>query len=92
MKKVILLTSLLILGLSFNSFAAAGRAKDEFEFFLVFVGFLLFILFLLNGVDYMKKNGKTIIHNSKSFLNHKINFILNNLNKMKSDNFDIAHL
>jgi hypothetical protein len=91
MKKEILLTTAMLLGLSFNSFAAAGRAKDEFEFLLVMVGLLLFILGLLNSIDYLKKNGKTIINNTRSFLNRKITSIRNYHNKMKSDYFDMAY-
>ena len=91
MKKEMLIIVALFLGLSFNSFAATGNANDGLEFLLIIVGFLLIILGLLHGVDYLKKNGKTIILTAVSFLNQKVTLLRNYLKKVKSDYFDISY-
>ena len=79
--KVIALLSVL----SFKSYARTGTASDELEFLLAIVGLLLIILGLLNGIDYMKKNGKTIIYKSISFLNKKVTLIRNYINKVNAN-------
>ena len=84
MNKEKLIVLALLSVLSFNAYARTGIASDEIEFFLAIFGLLLIILMLLNGIDYLKKNGKTIIHKSISFLNEKITFLRNYINKVKS--------
>ena len=91
MKKELFVTTLLLLGFSFKSFAGTGRVDDGIEFFLFILGILLIVLFLLNGFDYMKKNGKMLLKNTKSFLNRNITLIGNFLNKIKSEFIDIAY-
>ena len=91
MKNKVSILIILVLGLSFKCFAATGNASDGFEFILVIVGLLLIILGLLQGVDYLKKNGKTILYKSLSSLNKKITLIRNHLNEIKSNYFDISY-
>jgi sulfite exporter TauE/SafE len=88
MKKGVLIIMALHLGVSFKSYAATGNANDGLEFFLVFAGLLLIILGLLNGADYLQKNGKTMISKAMSFLKEKITLLKAFLNKVKSDYFD----
>jgi hypothetical protein len=90
MKKEKLIAIALLLVLSFKSYARTGIASDEFEFLLAIVGLLLFILGLLNGIDYTKKNGKTIIYKSISFLHEKVALLRNYIIKVKSDYFDVS--
>lgn len=90
MKKEKLIVIALLSVLSFKSYAGTGTASDEFEFLLAILGLLLIILGLLYGIDYMKKNGKTIIYKSISFLNEKVTLLRNYVNKVKSDYFDVS--
>ncbi len=91
MKKEMLIMIALLLGVSFKSFAGTGNANGGLEFLLVIVGLLLIILGILNGVDYLQKNGKTMISNSMSFLMKKISLLRDYLNKVKSDYFDLSY-
>ncbi|NQU32827.1 MAG: hypothetical protein HQ521_06295 [Bacteroidetes bacterium] len=91
MKKEMLIMIALLLGVSFKSFAGTGNANGGLEFLLVIIGLLLIILGLLNGVDYLQKNGKTMIHKAMSFLKKKITLLRNYLNKVKSDYFDVSY-
>ena len=90
MKKEVLIIAL-ILGVSFKSFAGTGNANDGIEFLAIIVGLLLIILGLLNGVDYLQKNGKTMIYKALSFLKEKITLLRNYLNKVKSNYFDLSY-
>jgi len=87
-EKLIVITLLSVL--PFKSYARTGTASDELEFLLAIVGLLLIILGLLNGIDYMKKNGKTIIYKSISFLKEKITLFRNYINKENSNYFDVS--
>jgi hypothetical protein len=91
MKKEMLIIITLFLGVSFKSFAGTGNAKGAIGFFLIIAGLLLIILGLIIGVDYLKKNGKTMIYNAMSFLKKKITLLRNYLNKVKSDYFDLSY-
>lgn len=90
MKKEKLIVIGLLSVLPFKSYARTGTASDELEFLLAIVGLLLIILGLLNGIDYLKKNGKTIISKSISFLNQKVASLRKYINKAKSDFFDLS--
>ncbi len=91
MKKEMLITIVLVLGLSFDSFAGTGNARGAIYFFLVFAVLLLIVLGLIYGIDYLKKNGKTIINNAMSDLHKKITLLKNYLNKVKSDYLDLSY-
>ena len=91
MKKEMFIIIALLLGVSFKSDAATGNANDGLEFFLVIVGLLLIILGLLNGVDYLQKNGKTMIYKTMTFLKKKITLLRDHLNKVKSGYFDLSY-
>jgi hypothetical protein len=72
MKKVMLIWPVLFLGLSYKAFAKAGIADGGFEFIMAIVGFLLFIAGLLEGIDFLKKNGKGLFKRFRTFLRKKI--------------------
>lgn len=90
MKKELLILTL-FLGVSFKSLAATGRTNDGPLFFLVIVGFLLIILCLLSGLDYLKNNGKTMVNNTVLFFKNFIPTFRNYLNKEKSDFSDLSY-
>lgn len=92
MKKGMLITTALLLGLSFKSFAGTGNAKDGFTFFLAIIGFLLLIVLLLSGVDYLQKNGKTMINKAVLFIKRRLALLVKYLHKVKSDYFDLSYL
>ena len=91
MKKEMFITVTLLLGVSFKSYAGTGNTNDGLKFFLVIIGLLLIVLGLFSGVDYLQKNGKTMINNAMSFLNRKINLLRNYLKKVKSDYFNLSY-
>ncbi len=72
MKKIMLIWLILSLGLSYQSFAKAGIASDEKEFVLSIVGFLLLVAGFFEGIDYLKKNGKTLFIRVRTFLRNKM--------------------
>ena len=72
MKKIIIIGLALLAGLPYQSFAKAGRAYDETEFFLVIVGFLLLVALFFEGIDYLKKNGKDLYLRFRTFLKNKM--------------------
>lgn len=91
MKKEMLIIIALLLGLSLKSHAATGNANDGFEFMLIIFGLLFIILGLIIGVDYLQKNGKTMLYKAISFLKKKITLLRKYLNKVKSDYFDLSY-
>ncbi len=91
MKKQMFIIIALILGLSYESFAGTGGANDELEFLLVIIGFLLIILSLLTGGDYLKKNGKTLIYKAITSLKKMIISLKDHLHKIKSDYFNLSY-
>lgn len=91
MKKQIFIITALILGLSYESFAGTGGAKDEFAFFLVILGFLIIILGLLTGVDYLKKNGKTLMTDAIKTIHKMVIALKVHLHKIKSDYSDLSY-
>ncbi len=72
MKKTILIWLVLLSGLSYQASAKAGMASDEYEFALTIVLFLLFVAGIFEGIDYLKKNGKTLLLRFLTFLRNKI--------------------
>ncbi len=72
MKKTILIWLVLLLGLSYQAFAKAGKASDENEFALAIVLFLLLVAGIFEGIDYLKKNGKTLLLRFRTFLRNKM--------------------
>jgi hypothetical protein len=72
MKKVMLIWLVLLLGLSYQSFAKAGMANDENEFVLAIVVFLLLVAGFFEGIDYLIKNGKGLYKRFQTFLRNKM--------------------
>lgn len=72
MKKRIGLGLILMTGLSFKTFAATGYAYDGLAFILVVIGILLLIIALMAGYDYLRKNGRRVIHNVVRLVKRKI--------------------
>ena len=62
----------LLLGLSYQSFAKDGMAYDEIEFFWAIVSFLLLIAGFFEGIGYLKKNGKGLLKGFLTFLRNKM--------------------
>jgi hypothetical protein len=76
MRKVISIGLILSTGLSSQAFAAAGYAKDGLAFSLFLIGFLLLVASVLKGIDYISKNGKTILYQVKAFIRTKMTALL----------------
>jgi len=91
MKKEALMTIFLLSGLSFRSFADNGNVNDGLELLLVITGLLLTLLAVLGGVDFMRKNGKTMFNSTISFFHKKISALRNYLNKVISDYFSPSY-
>lgn len=64
MKKKVLFGLVLTAGLISQTYAGAGSANDAPEFALGLVAFLLLVAGILKGIDFLKKNGKSIINNT----------------------------
>ena len=77
MKKVMLICLVLLLGLSYDSFAKAGMADDETEFVLAIIGFILFVAGIFEGIDYLTKNGKGLFKRVQTFLRNKLLTLMN---------------
>jgi uncharacterized membrane protein len=91
MKKQIFIILALILGFTDESFAAAGKANDEFLFFVVVIGFLMFIYGLLSISDYSKKNGRKIFNKAITSLKWMNSLIKGHWDKIKSNHFDLSY-
>jgi hypothetical protein len=70
MKKSIFFLCLFLAGFSFNTIAGTGTARDEMAFIAAIALILLLLVGLLNGADYIQKNGKSIFRKTKAFM-HK---------------------
>lgn len=91
MKKKVLLINTFLFGVSFNSYAGTGNASDMFELFLFIGGLLLIFLGLIAGVDFLQKQGKTMIHNAMSFLKKKMIMLREYLHQVKSHYSDLSY-
>jgi len=91
MKKQVFIIIVLIVGVSFNSLAGTGGAHDGFQFFLAFIGFILFFLGLISGGNYLRKNGKSLICKTITSVKKMIISLKNYLHKIKSDYFDLSY-
>ena len=65
---------ILLIGVSSPAFAAVGYANDGLAFSLFLIGFLLLVAAVLKGIDYISKNGKTIVFHVKAFIKKKVTF------------------
>ena len=92
MKKQVFIIVVLFLGVSYDSMAGTGGAHDGFQFFLTFTGLILFILGLISGGNYLKKNGKTLICKAITSVKKMIISLKDYLHKIKSDYFDPSYL
>lgn len=72
MKKIMLIWLILLLVPSWQLFAKAGMATDEKEFILAIIVFLLLVEGFFEGIDYLKKNGKTLFLKFRTFLRNKL--------------------
>ncbi|TRZ53756.1 hypothetical protein D4S03_01255 [bacterium] len=91
MKKIVLFGLVLFLGFSSQAFAAAGYANDGLKFTLGLVLVLLLFAGLLKGIDYLQKNGERLIHKFNTYLKKKYIKLLNLLNKVNSEYFDMSY-
>lgn len=90
MKKEIFII-IALLGVSFKSYAGTGNANGQLTIFLAIIGLLLIILGLISGVDYLQKNGKTMIYKTISFIKEKISLLRKYLYKVISDYFKLSY-
>jgi hypothetical protein len=72
MNKALLSGLVLFFGVSIQAFAKAGVADDGLEFVLTLAGFLLLVAGLLEGIDYLAKNGKGLFRRFKAYFKKKI--------------------
>ena len=72
MKKIMLIWLVLFLGVSYQTFAKAGMASDEKEFFLIIILFFLLVEGIFEGIDYLRKNGKSLFLRFRTFLKNKM--------------------
>ena len=79
-------------GLSLKSYAGTGNANDQLFFIITIIGILLVLLGLISGVDYIQKNGKTMIYKAGSLLLEKLYSLRKYLNKLFSEYFDLSYL
>jgi hypothetical protein len=63
---------ILLLVPSRQLFAKDGMATDEKEFFLAIMVLFLLAAGFFEGIDYLKKNGKTLLLRFRTFLRSKI--------------------
>lgn len=91
MKKEMYLLTALLFGVSVKSFAGTGNASDVSVFFLLIGGLLFIILGLISGIDYLRKNGKTMIRHALSFLKKRIALLRDYLHRVISDYFDLSY-
>ena len=61
MGKTRLIWLVLFLGLTYKSSAKYGMASDEKELILSIIVFLLLVAGFFEGIDYLKKNGKSLL-------------------------------
>ncbi len=61
MKKITYIALMLITGFTPRAFAGSGAARDEMAFLLVISGILLLIAGLIGGIDYLQKNGRSLV-------------------------------
>ncbi|PLX00358.1 MAG: hypothetical protein C0593_01060 [Marinilabiliales bacterium] len=84
MKKQIFLITGLILGVSGETLAGTGGAKDGFMFFAVVIGFLLFVWGLLAGGSFLKNNGRKTITKTTHAIKGFFNSVIDKIRKAKS--------
>ncbi len=86
-----LITAALFFGVSVQSFAGTGNASDVSVLFLLIGGLLFIFLGLISGIDYLRKNGKTMIRQALSFLKKRIALLRDYLHRVISDYFDLSY-
>lgn len=91
MKREMSLLIVLHLGVAVKSFAGTGNASDVSVLFLIIGGLLAFLLGLFMGVDFLRKNGKTILCKTMSFLKNRISLLKKFRQKGKSSRFDLSY-
>ncbi|MCX6245377.1 MAG: hypothetical protein NTU98_11820 [Bacteroidetes bacterium] len=72
MKKEVTLVLILFAGFSSQAFAGTGSANDGLELLMVLAGFLLLVVGFFEGIDYLHKNGKVLVHRVKTFIKNKV--------------------
>lgn len=83
MKKRIAFALVFLLGIHRASFAATGNADDGLIFSLVIIGFLLVIFSFLVAIDFLKKNGKTIVKRNFQLLRNVFHSVFSRWNNSR---------
>jgi len=91
MKKQVFIIIALVLASSFNLFASTGNANDGLLFILVIIGFLLLLLGIFAGANFLRNNGKKLAYNFISSLKKLVKMLKDYLYKLKADYFKLSY-
>ncbi len=91
MKKAVFVLTVLTVGISSESFASKGYASDGLMLMMAVAGFLLVVAAILKVTDYLRMNGRTLIHASVTWIRQKITYLRDHLKKTKSAHFGFSH-
>jgi hypothetical protein len=72
MNKKLLSGLISLLAISSQAFAATGYANDGFELALFLGCFLLLVAGVIDGIGFLNKNGKMLLHRVKAFIKNKV--------------------
>jgi hypothetical protein len=72
MKKIVFSGFFLMTTMLSKAFAGTGNASDGLPFILYLTGFLVLIIGLTEGIDYLKRNGKVVVHRILTFVKKRI--------------------
>lgn len=90
MKKQIFIIIALTVGLSFESTAATGGTTDGFVFIIAIIGFLLMLIALLSGADYLNKNGTKLLNKAMTSVKKLYTLFIDHYRKTMSDFSDLS--
>ena len=68
MKKEASFGLIFLTGFSLQAFAGTGSANDGIEFLMLLGGFLLLVVGFFEGIDYLNRNGKVLVHRVRAFI------------------------
>ncbi|HPS63289.1 MAG TPA: hypothetical protein PLK82_09515 [Bacteroidales bacterium] len=91
MKKSAFLLTVALLGLSLPAMASKGYAADGLWLMLVIAGFLLLIAGILQGIDYLRKNGRRMVMRAVVLIRKAWTFLRHRREKTNAEHLDMAH-
>jgi len=72
MNKKLLCGLIFFIAVTYQAFPATGYANDGFELALFLGCFLLLVAGIIDGIGFLNKNGKMLIHRVKAFIKNKL--------------------